>query len=469
MGGAMAKPTVFISHRHADARVAKIVGDFLDERSSHNARVYLSSSADFSGPGAGEHLVSALKRELAESDLVVLVFTSEAEGWSWCMWECGVATDPKDDIPSKVVVLQCGDAAPAPYVDHVRVDVRNLESLTGFVRKLLATKEYFPQHERELTGYDEGDARLREFAEQLHGELGAALAELRAPEVEERSASTHLCVELDRETVAELRSAVGPSSVVDLLGERAVIVRRQGANALFGRHLESNTPLGRLQAAAEPAVVGAGKSRWFEALAEQIVAVVRGEYPIVPWAPFSVETGKAVIPYVAGSRSVPATGALQVLVYFVPMSPRPVPVTERMISPQQMFCKNLADTPGASIRIVDLILEMKQDRRSRVPLLGEEGRPKFIVHQSMIDEYVRDLALAGTVNVHDVTVHDLLNDPARAETFHTTLAVVGPEADMDQALAAMNAVPGCQDVFVTEDGTKETPVVGWLTNTMFTR
>jgi hypothetical protein len=39
---------------------------------------------------------------------------------------------------------------------------------------------------------------------------------------------------------------------------------------------------------------------------------------------------------------------------------------------------------------------------------------------------------------------------------------------MDQALAAMNAVAGCQDVFVTTDGTADSAVVGWLTNTMYT-
>ena len=102
-------------------------------------------------------------------------------------------------------------------------------------------------------------------------------------------------------------------------------------------------------------------------------------------------------------------------------------------------------------------------------MLGEEGRPKFIVHQSLIDEFVCQQVVHGDRDVKTLTVHELLADPCRGDTYRTTLAVVGPEADMDTALAAMNAVAGCQDVFVTEDGTADTAVIGWVTNTMFTR
>jgi hypothetical protein len=463
----MTKPSVFISHRHADAKIAAIIADFLDERSSHNAKVFLSSSADFTHPGAGENLVAALKRELAESSVVLLVFTSEGEGWSWCMWECGVATDPRDESPSKVVVLQCSDAAPAPYGDHVRVDLRNLDAVTGFVRKMLTTNDWFPD-DQPLTGYSSQDSHIRDFAQELHAELGAALADLRAPDVIERWASAYLCVEFEKEMI-DLLKASPLDAAAGIVGEHGRVVRRQGASALFGFHLDANTTLGKLaeewEGVAKPVATG---RRWFESLAEQIRTVACAQYPVVPWAPFSVETSKAVIPYVAGSRTVPSTGAVQMLVYFVPMSPRPVPVRERMISPQQMFHKNLADSPGESILLVDLLGEMKADGRTRVPMLGEQGHPRFMVHLSKIVEYVSDRAINGDGDVKALTVHDLLDDPARADTYRSTFAVVDPNVDMDQALASMNALADCQDVFVTADGTKDSPVLGWITNTMFT-
>jgi hypothetical protein len=108
----MTKPTIFISHRHADKAIADVVAEFLDERSAGSATIYCSSHTDFVHPTAGDSLEVSLKRALGASDVVVLIFTSEAEDWSWCMWECGVATYPNDERATKVVVLQCGDASP---------------------------------------------------------------------------------------------------------------------------------------------------------------------------------------------------------------------------------------------------------------------------------------------------------------------------------------------------------------------
>ena len=110
--------------------------DSLDERSAGAATIHCSSHTDFRRPTAGDSLAVSLKRALGASDVVVFIFTSEAEDWSWCMWECGVATDPNDERSTKVVVLQCGDSAPRPIGEHVRVDVR-IGLLTGFVKTIL--------------------------------------------------------------------------------------------------------------------------------------------------------------------------------------------------------------------------------------------------------------------------------------------------------------------------------------------
>ena len=50
----MTKPTVFISHRHADKAIAQVVADFLHERSGGAASIFCSSSIDFGGPVAGQ-------------------------------------------------------------------------------------------------------------------------------------------------------------------------------------------------------------------------------------------------------------------------------------------------------------------------------------------------------------------------------------------------------------------------------
>lgn len=471
----MTKPTVFISHRHADKAIAELVATFLDERSAGAAIIHCSSHTDFRRPTAGDSLGVSLKRALGASDVVVLIFTSEAEDWSWCMWECGVATDPNDERSTKIVVLQCGDSAPRPYGEHVRVDVRNLDSLTGFVKTVLTTTEYFPEVGTSLTQFPGDSRQVREFAADLYAKLGAVLSTLEYVEVEERSASAYFCVELDRNTVSQLRAVGGEitASAVDLVREGARIVEKRGAQRLFSFHVDDGISLSTLcdqwsRQRHDLGIVDPATDRWCDSVVKQIITMTCGRFPVVAWSPFAIKPSEAIIPFIAGSRTVPANGGLQLHLYFVPMSPRPVPVTECMIRLEEMFYKNLSETPGESIQLANLLVEMKNDGRSRVPMLGEERMPKFIVHRSMIQEFITDCALSGERTISSLTVHDLLVGSQNAAMFRHTFAVVGRSADMDQALSAMNDIPGCQDVFVTTDGTTNGAVVGWLTNTMYT-
>jgi hypothetical protein len=63
-----------------------------------------------------------------------------------------------------------------------------------------------------------------------------------------------------------------------------------------------------------------------------------------------------------------------------------------------------------------------------------------------------------------LTLKDFLDDPEVRNMVSNTLAFVNIKATLADAKAKMEAVSGCQDVFVTEDGTHNTPVKGWLTN-----
>ena len=124
-----AKPVVFISHKHSDRSIAEAIARFVKNKSAGNARVYLSSSPDFEGPRFGQPLNSELRHALGESDLVILVYTDDREDWSYCMWECGVAVDPKDERHTSVVVVQCTADEPKPFGDQLRVDARDLDAI----------------------------------------------------------------------------------------------------------------------------------------------------------------------------------------------------------------------------------------------------------------------------------------------------------------------------------------------------
>lgn len=106
---------VFVSHKHKDKELAKIVGSLLRTLSGFTIDAFVSSSTDSKGPGFGQNIDDELKSALAKTGLVVLVYTDPTENWDWCMWECGVATDPNDTTPTNVVVFTFGGEPPDKY------------------------------------------------------------------------------------------------------------------------------------------------------------------------------------------------------------------------------------------------------------------------------------------------------------------------------------------------------------------
>ena len=198
------------------------------------------------------------------------------------------------------------------------------------------------------------------------------------------------------------------------------------------------------------------EARWFSALAEQIEAAIVGKLRPVKWAPYKTVTGRADVPYVAASRRV-ATG-VEFDVYMVPFAPRPIPVTDKMITVDQMYLKDAAAEPLDSILLMALVKEMNDRNVSRLPIL-DDRRPRSIVHKATINEFMVQAMETGTVA--ELTLQDLLTQ--HEDALEHSCAVVSTEATIEEAMEAMAAMPGCQDVYVTRDGV----VVGWLPNVVF--
>lgn len=140
-----ARPLLFISHRHADQQIAEVLREFVNDRSGGRVEVYQSSSAEADAPRAGRELQRELVERLWAASVVVLVYTSSEEDWSYCMWECGVATHPGTP-ETNVIVFQCGSNAPAVYGQTVRVNARNTTDLQRFANDFLTSPDFFPDH-----------------------------------------------------------------------------------------------------------------------------------------------------------------------------------------------------------------------------------------------------------------------------------------------------------------------------------
>jgi hypothetical protein len=451
-------PLVFVSHKHSDREIADTIARFLRNRTAGKVRVHLSSSPDFEGPRLGKPLNDELKRALGAAEAVILVFTSETEDWSYCMWECGIATNPHDPRPTSVVVVQCGPNEPKPFADQLRVDARNLDSVQTLVKTLLTSTDFFSHRDTPVTGFAAEGPEVKEFAAELHGKLGEVLPSGGGAE---RSTPTcpYLRLRLDDETAEELRTAYladETEKCLSTIEARAEIAESTGAESVFNMRLEPGATLGDVLAAWRRDHRADGEARWFSALAEQIEAAIVGTLRPVKWAPYETTTGRADVPYVAASRRV-AMG-VEFDVYIVPFAPRPIPVTDKMITIEQMYFKDAAVEPLDQIRLMAVVKDMNERNATRLPVL-DGRRPVSIVHEATINKFMVQAMQTGSVD--DLTLQDLLRE--HADGLEGSYAEVPTDATIEEAMEAMAAKPGCQDVYVMRDGR----VVGWLPNVMF--
>jgi hypothetical protein len=84
----------------------------------------------------------------------------------------------------------------------------------------------------------------------------------------------------------------------------------------------------------------------------------------------------------------------------------------------------------------------------------------------MLDQFVSKRARTGNISdLGQLTMADLFAEQPEFESmFSGTAAFVGSEGTLADARAAMEAVRNCYDVFVTESGNAQEPVLGWITD-----
>ncbi len=115
-------PTIFISHRHTDSQIANVINKHLRRWGFPPNSIYQSSAATGRGPRIGEPLAQNLLDALSRANAVLLVYTFAKDDWSYCMWECGVATDPQSPN-TRIIVFQTTDDIPSVLVCSSSVEI----------------------------------------------------------------------------------------------------------------------------------------------------------------------------------------------------------------------------------------------------------------------------------------------------------------------------------------------------------
>jgi len=106
------KRSIFISHRHIDRPVADVFRETIEAWTGGGVKVYQSSNAE-SASRISADLDEAVAGAIADCNIVLLIYTQAPGDMDWCMFECGLAQDPRTRA-TRVAVFHTTDAPPDP-------------------------------------------------------------------------------------------------------------------------------------------------------------------------------------------------------------------------------------------------------------------------------------------------------------------------------------------------------------------
>jgi len=116
---------IFVSHKQADADLANVVAKELEGLAPDRIHCWVSGQ-DLT---AGVDWRTKIKTSLAASHLLVLLFTTPAQKWDWCLYEVGLFMRfDEDDISSVVCLFDPEGTTPGPLseVQGVSAEPKNL-------------------------------------------------------------------------------------------------------------------------------------------------------------------------------------------------------------------------------------------------------------------------------------------------------------------------------------------------------
>jgi hypothetical protein len=277
-------PLLFISHRHDDRAIADVIREFVTNRSGGRIAVYQSSSGEAQAPKIGRNVNQELVKALWKTDLLVLIYTSKAQDWDYCMWECGVATHPQSD-DARVIVLQCGRQLPPVLADKIAVDVLSREKVQRFVNEFLTDPGFFPSAGEPVSGFQTNDENVKRAADELYEELLKVVPQESNDQVEEWPAVPFVRLGLAAAQVLEIADeedeAEARRLTSKLLLDATVLKADTEAAGLFGRpSLPVNESFGKIL----PAAARKGEPpAWLMSLAAQVMRAAQWNFPSVAW------------------------------------------------------------------------------------------------------------------------------------------------------------------------------------------
>lgn len=149
-----------------------------------------------------------------------------------------------------------------------------------------------------------------------------------------------------------------------------------------------------------------------------------------------------------------------------------IPVKDAMIPLNKISAYTLSgEDKEENVKLPDLNSLLK-GIVTRIPVIDKDKKIKFIIHQSLIYKFIAQKSLEyhqaenkdGLTAPEELTLKQFLDENENREMVTNSIAFVKLKATLADAEQEMKKIKNCQDVIITEHGTRNEQVLGWLTN-----
>jgi hypothetical protein len=144
------------------------------------------------------------------------------------------------------------------------------------------------------------------------------------------------------------------------------------------------------------------------------------------------------------------------------------PVRQIMIPREKIQGIQLSkDQKAEDLQFGQLREKFDQYKKGRLPVFFPGGEICYVIHLSVLNEMMMTLVKSGKSlkEAEETRLGELFKVYQKFKVvIEATLAIVREDASVADAKLAMDSTPGSEDVFVTANGRKTDPVVGWVTN-----
>ena len=110
--------------------------------------------------------------------------------------------------------------------------------------------------------------------------------------------------------------------------------------------------------------------------------------------------------------------------------------------------------------------KVKSRVRQRLPVLDAERRGKYVLQRSTTDAFVAPKKGPPDVDESTLSLKDLLEDAKLKDYIGNSFLPLASDGTLADAKDLLDKNPQCLDILVTQDGTKNGIVAGWITNVM---